>query len=153
MDTSAIRSDWVGRTVDNRFPLLQWLGGSELGGVFLTELGGPGSQKAAIKLIPADAEDVESRLAGWAAASTLSHPHLMRLLGSGRCMMDGEPLFYNVQEYAAEVLAEILPVRALTAEEVRAMLPPVLRALQFVHDKGFVHGHIHPQIFWPLGIR
>jgi len=47
-------------------------------------------------------------------------------------------------EYAEENLSQILPERALTAEETRGMLPPILRALQFVHDKGFVHGHIQP---------
>jgi protein TonB len=31
------------------------------------------------------------------------------------------------------------------------MLPPVLRALQFVHDKGFVHGHIHPSNILAIG--
>ena len=79
MNTAAIRSDWVGRVIDGRFTLLQWLGGSEWGGVFLTELQGYGSQKAAIKLIPTDAGDAEAQIAGWAATTTLSHPHLMRL--------------------------------------------------------------------------
>ena len=31
------------------------------------------------------------------------------------------------------------------------MLPPVLRALQFVHDKGFVHGHIQPSNILAVG--
>src|SRR6266436_127891 len=47
-------------------------------------------------------------------------------------------------EYAEENLSQILPERTLTAEEARGMLPPILRVLQFLHDKGFVHGHIQP---------
>jgi TonB family protein len=31
------------------------------------------------------------------------------------------------------------------------MLPPVLRALQFVHDKGFVHGHVQPSNILAIG--
>jgi TonB family protein len=153
MDTSAIRSDWVGRTVDYRFPLLKWLGGSELGGVFLTELGGPGSQKAAIKLIPADGEDVESRLAGWAAASTLSHPHLMRLLHNGQCRIEGIPLLFVVTEFAEEVLSQIIPDRPLSPAEVEQMLNPALDVLSYLHARGFVHSHLKPSNIMVVGDR
>jgi hypothetical protein len=98
MNTAAIRSDWVGRVVEGRFPLLQWLGGSESGGVFLTELQGQPPQKAAIKLIPANTEDAEAHIAGWAAATTLAHPHLMRLFDSGRFQIDDAALLFIVTE-------------------------------------------------------
>ncbi len=51
IDAEAIQSDWVGRVIDGRFTLLQWLGGSGRSSVFLTELPGPQARKAAIKLI------------------------------------------------------------------------------------------------------
>ena len=41
MQSNAIASDWVGRVVDGRFPLLEWRGGGEESGVFLTEWDGP----------------------------------------------------------------------------------------------------------------
>jgi serine/threonine-protein kinase len=144
MDYSAISGEWVGRSIDGRFPLLKWLGGSGSGGVYLTELGGPGSQRAALKLIPADADEVEARLSGWAAASALSHPHLMRLLHHGRCYCDGVPLLYVVTEYADEILSQILPERALTPAEVEGMLGPILDVLTYLHARGFVHGHLRP---------
>jgi len=112
--------------------------------VFLTELEGPGSQKVAIKLIPADADDAESRIACWALASTLSHPHLMRLFHSGRCQMSGSWLLYSVTEYADEVLSQILRDRPLTSSEAKEMLVPVLEALFYLHEKGVVHGHLKP---------
>ncbi len=43
----------------------------------LTQLHEPRPRKAAIKLIPADAGDAETYIAGWAATKSLSHPHLM----------------------------------------------------------------------------
>jgi len=139
-----IRSDWVGRVIDDRFPLLQWLGGSEWGGVFLTEFKGPGSQKAAIKLIPAKRGGEKAYLASWASAGTLSHPNLMRLLYTGRCELDDAPLVYAVTEYADEVLSEVISERALKPDEVREMLVPVLNALFYLHGKGYVHGHLKP---------
>jgi TonB family protein len=144
MNTAAIRTDWIGRVIDGRFTLLQWLGGSESGGVFLTELLGHLSQKAAIKLIPADAADAEVHIAGWAVTTTLSHPHLMRLFHTGRCQIDTTELLYAVTEYAEEVLSQILPERSLTPSEAREMLDPVLDALSYLHGNGLVHGHLRP---------
>ena len=85
MSTAIVRKDhdWVGRLIDGRFTLLQWLGGSESSDVFLTELPENPSQKAAIKLMSADAVDADAYIAGWAATTTLSHPHLIRLFHTG----------------------------------------------------------------------
>lgn len=143
MTTATIRSEWVGRVVDERFTLLQWLGGSERSDVFLTELQGPSPRKAAIKLVPADGEDAEIRLADW-ATKNLSHPHLIKLLHTGRCQIDADALLYAVMEYADEVLSEIIPERPLTPGEAKQTLAPVLDALSYLHAKGFVHGHLKP---------
>jgi TonB family protein len=147
MNAKAVQSDWIGRVIDGKFTLRQWLGGSEASGVFLTELQERPSQKAAIKLIAADAKGAEAQIASWAATTRLSHPHLMRLLHSGRCQMDGTPLLYAVTEYSDEILSQILPERPLTPAETREMLGPVLEALTYLHEKGFVHGHIKPANF------
>ena len=144
MHTELIGSDWTGQIVDGRFALLQSLGNSDRRAVYLTELRGPGSQKAAIKLVPADAESAEAQLAGWAAAAQLSHPHLMHLLHSGRCQVDGVPLLYVVTEYAQESLAKVLLERALSPDEAAEMLTLVLRALAYLHQNGFVHGQVKP---------
>jgi len=137
---------WVGCTVDGKFPLLSYLGGSDHSAVFLTlAQGGVGdAEKAAVKLIPADAADAEKQLLRWETASELTHPNLIRIFAAGRCELEGTALLYVVEEYAEENLSQILPQRALTAEEARVMLPPILRALQCVHDLGLAHGHIQP---------
>jgi TonB family protein len=144
MDKDPIRSEWVGRVVDGRFTLLRSLGGSERGYVFLTELRGQGSQKAAIKIIPADAMGAEALYATWSATTSLSHPHLMHLLHTGRCEIDAIPYIYVVLEYADENLAEILLERPLTPTETRDMLGPVLDALSYIHANGLVHGQLKP---------
>lgn len=144
MSTAAVRDNWIGRVIDGRFTLLQWLGSSGSSGVFLTELQGQGSQKAAIKLIPTDAENPGTCLSRWKVGTTLSHPHLMRLFHAGRCQINTAQLLYVVMEYAEEDLSQILPERPLTPSEAREMLHPVLDALSYLHEKGFVHGHHKP---------
>jgi TonB family protein len=144
---------WEGRTVDGRFPLQRYLGGSGHSAVFLTvtQPSGSDSEKAAIKLIRAGVGDGNHQFLRWKAVSELTHPNLIRIFEAGRGELDGTELLYVVMEYAEENLSQILPERALTAEETRGMLPPILRALQFVHDKGFVHGHIQPSNILAVG--
>jgi TonB family protein len=121
--------------------------------VFLTvaQPRGSDSEKAAIKLIPAGWGDANHQFLRWKAASELTHPNMIRIFEAGRCELDRTELLYVVMEYAEENLSQILPERALTAGEARGMLAPVLRALQFAHDKGFVHGHIQPSNILAVG--
>jgi len=144
---------WEGRTVDGRFPLQSYLGGSDHSAVYLTVMQGRAgdSKKAAIKLIPADAADAERQLLRWKAVRELNNPNLIRIFEAGPCQLNGTELLYLVEEYAEENLSQILPERALTAEEARKMLPPILQALQCVHDQGFVHGHIQPSNILAVG--
>jgi TonB family protein len=142
MNVPAIQSDWVGRVIDGRFSLLQWLGGSVRSGVFLTELPGELSQKAAIKLLPADA-GVETRIA-FAVNASRAHANLVCVLQSGSCEIDGASFVFVVTEFADEVLSEILPMRALAPEEVKEMLVPVLDALTDLHGHGLEHGRLKP---------
>ena len=138
---------WEGKTVDGKYPLLQYLGGSHHSGVFLTERReGENAQKAAIKLIPVveGSESEEFQFSRWRLASGLSHPHLIRLFEMGRCAIVNVPLIYVVMEYADENLAQVLSRRALDADETRAMLEPVLDVLAYLHEKGYVHGAIKP---------
>jgi TonB family protein len=135
---------WEGRIVEGTYPLRHYLGGSDHSAVFLTEYGEGGTQKAAIKLFPADPATADLQISNWEFAAHLSHPNLLRLLRGGRCRLDGNDLLYLVMEYAEEDLSQILPQRALTAEETREMLCHVLDALEYLHGKGLVHGDLKP---------
>jgi TonB family protein len=151
MHTEAIRSDWVGLIIDGKYPLLQWLGGTQESAVFLTELPESSSQRATIKLISADIADAQERLTGWTAAAALSHPHLMRVHHAGRCQIGALPMLYVVTEYADEILAQILTQRPLTPAEAGEMLGPLLDALRYLHGNGFVHGHLKPSNIMAVG--
>jgi TonB family protein len=142
---------WEGRTVDGRFPLQTYLGGSDHSAVFLTRRDAGDSAKAAIKLIAADAGDAERQLLRWNRIGGLNHPNLIRIFEAGRCNFEGTALLYVVEEHAEENLAQILPERALTAEEARGMLPPILQALQYAHQNGWVHGRIQPSNILAIG--
>ena len=90
---------WAGRTVEGRFPLQSYLGGSDHSAVYLTlRQGGAGdSEKVAIKLIPADVVKAEQQLQRWRAACELSHPNLISIFEAGRCELDGRALLYVVE--------------------------------------------------------
>jgi len=139
-----------GRVADGKFPLRQWLWGSDHGVVFLTDRTGSGPHKAAIKLIPADSREA-AQVSRWAEAAKLSHPHLIRIFDFGRCQIDDTRLLYVVTEYAEENLAEILPLRPLSAAEASEMLRPSAEALAYLHKSGFVHGRIKPANIMAVG--
>jgi len=142
MKATAIQSDWVGRVVDGRFSLLQWLGGSGHSNVFLTELPGNSPQKAAIKFTPVEA-GVEARIA-FAMNASRAHAQLLRVLESGRCDIDGSTYAFVVTEYAEEILAEILLIRPLDPDEVRQTVVAVVEVLGELHGNGLVHGRLKP---------
>ncbi len=144
MSGPIISAGWEGRVIDGRFALHEWLGGSATSGVFRTDLPQPVAKKAAIKLIPTEGAEADAYLSGWAKAATLSNPHLMRVFRSGRYQFGSIGLAYVVVDCADEVLSQILPMRALTSDETREMLGPVIEALGYLHEKGFVHGHLKP---------
>ncbi|MFZ0137711.1 MAG: TonB family protein [Candidatus Sulfotelmatobacter sp.] len=147
---SELWKNWEGRLADGKFPLRQWLGGSDHSAVFLTERTGSESQKAVIKLIPADSREA-AQISRWADAAKLSHPHLIRLFECGRCQIDDTQVLYVVMEYAEENLAEILPLRPLSAAEASEMLRPSAEALAYLHKSGFVHGRIKPSNIMAVG--
>ena len=141
---------WEGQPVDGKFILGQCLASTEFSAVFLTELtSGAQGQKTVLKLVAAGAPaappaHAEDQLGLWKRAAHLAHPNLLTIFDAGRCRLEDLPFIYVVMEYAEENLGEILPQRALTAEEVRDVLDPALDALVYLHGKGLVHGHLKP---------
>ncbi|MEP6884210.1 MAG: protein kinase [Gammaproteobacteria bacterium] len=140
-------SKWESLVINGVYPLRRFLTRSDHSVVFLTEYTANAVTTAAIKLIPADPATSEAQLARWNAVAALSHPHLIRLLDVGRCQLGGHPFLFVVMEYAEQTLAQLLPRRALTLDEVREMLPPAIDALAFLHSRNLVHGRLKPPNF------
>ncbi|HEX3739476.1 MAG TPA: TonB family protein [Terriglobales bacterium] len=144
MNAAVAQELWKGQTIDGKFPLLEWLGGSTHSAVFRTQLPGSSMQPAAIKLVRADRPDAAQQIAAWRGLVTLSHSHLLRIFHAGHCQMSGAPWLYVVTEYAEENVDQVLPVRPLSMTEVGELLPPVIESLSFLHSKHLVHGRLKP---------
>ena len=137
-------STWEGRVINGLFPLRRLLGSSDHSGVFLTEYKTRGSEDVAIKLVQVDAAGTKTQLSHWQSATALAHPHLIQLYETGRCQVDDRSFLFVLMEYADQTLAQLLPQRALTAQEVRELLPPTLDALSFLHHRDLVHCRLKP---------
>ena len=149
-----MKVDWKkyeGQVVHEKFLLHRLLGSTSHSAVFLTQ-SGPQSRNVAIKFLSAGTR-ADSQTALWRRASHLSHPHLLRLLGGGRCLLEEMDLLYLTMEYAEEDLGQVLPDRPLTAKETHDLLVPLLGALAYLHSKGFALGHLKPSNILAIGDR
>jgi TonB family protein len=141
---SEVWKNWEGQVADHKYQLLQFLGSTDHSVVFLAEFHDPELRKAAVKFVSADFPNGEQQLAAWNNAAKLSHPNLMRIYGTGRCRIAEMELLYVAMEYAEENLAQVLPQRALMAQEVRDMLNAVADVLVYLHARNLTHGHVKP---------
>ncbi len=153
MTETEIWAKWESQVVNGTYPLRRFLGRSNHSVVFLTECRAQNLAQAAIKIIPADPARSEPQLSRWQLAASLSHPHLIRILEAGRCKLGGHPFLFVVTDYAEQNLAQILPHRALTIEELREMLIPTLDALEFLHRQNLVQGQLKPSNFLVVNDR
>jgi eukaryotic-like serine/threonine-protein kinase len=87
----------------------------------------------------ADAEDLIARLRN---AGELVHPNLLKIYSSGASVLNDVPVVYVVMERADLSLQEVLAERALTVSEMREMLGPALKALQYLHKAGYAHSRL-----------
>jgi len=142
---------WEGQVADHKYQLLEYLGSTDHSVVFLAEFHTPELRRAAIKFLSADVPHKEQQLAAWTTVAQLSHPNLIRVLGTGQCRMEELNLLYVAMEYAEENLAQVLPHRALMAQEASEMLKTVTDVLLYLHGKGLVHGHIKPSNVLAMG--
>jgi serine/threonine protein kinase len=145
--------EWERRIVNGVYPLRRFLGRSNHSVVFLTECKAQDVAQAAIKILPANPALTEAQLAHWRRVAALSHPHLMRLLDAGHCQLGGHHYLFAVMDQAEQNLAQILPGRPLTADEVRDLLPATLDTLAYLHGKNLVLGGLKPPNFLAVDDR
>jgi TonB family protein len=143
---------WTGQSVAGRYLIGKYLGGTGHGKVFSTEIVHARAVQVAIKLIPeAKIEGASKQLSRWREFVGISHTNLLKILDCGKCELDGEPHLFVVQEYADEDLGDILPERALTMEEARGMIEPVIDTLALLHGQNLVHTRLHPGNILAMG--
>jgi TonB family protein len=140
--STEVWTQFQGHVINGVFPLGRYLGHSDHSGVFLTKSSELGPSEVAIKLVPADRALAELQLPRWKRAGNLAHPRLLRMLEWGGCQLDGLPYLYVVMEYADQTLAQLLLHRALTDDEAREMLLPILEALAFLHGRSLTQGNL-----------
>ena len=141
---SEVWTRWQGQLINATFPLGRCLGSSDHSGVFLTTSTARGPADVAIKLVPTNRALAELLLPRWKRAGTLAHPNLLPLLQWGGTQLEGLPYLYALMEYADQTLAQLLAHRALTDDETREMLLPILDALAFLHGQDLVQGQLKP---------
>src|SRR5579884_270073 len=149
METDQSWRQREGQLVAGKFRLVQYIGGSDHAGVFLTERGP--AEKAALKLIPAGQINADGQLARWKVAASLSHPHLLRLLEFGKSQLENKPFLYVVSEFADENLSQVGPHKALDPEESLPVLTAVADVLEYLHGRPLVHGRLKPAIIMTNG--
>jgi outer membrane biosynthesis protein TonB len=135
---------WEKQVINGVFPLHRAVSFSDHSAVFLTEHKAHNLPNALLKLVPAIPTLKETQLAHWSAATTLTHPHLIRLLDAGRCQLGGLQFLFVVMEYAEVTLAKILSQQALAPDALRKGLRPILASLAFLHRKHLVQGGLKP---------
>lgn len=141
---SEIWKRWEGQVVEHKYRLESLIGSTDHSVVFLAEYRSPEPRKATLKFVAADLPNAEQLITAWNKAAQLSHPNLLRILQTGKCKMEDLELLYVANEYAEENLAEIIPQRALTADEGREALNAIVDVLVYLHGKNLTHGHICP---------
>jgi serine/threonine protein kinase len=142
---------WEGQVIAGAFPLQLFLEGDRGHALFLTEYGQGEPQKAVIKIVLGTPESTEAEFSSWSRAAKLSHRNLLRIFTMGRAKSGDTPLVYLAMECADESLAQVIPVRPLTAEEAGQMLEHALSVLAYIHGQGFVHGHVKPEDIMAVG--
>ncbi len=106
---------------------------------------GDWSAKAIIDAFNASGPRAEEQIAVWMAAKELRDGPVSSPLSAGQFEHANTALIYAVFPAADETLAGVLRERALAVDEAREALSSLLRALEYLHARGWVHGHLSPE--------
>ena len=103
--------------------------------------------------LQADAGVVNRFLAEAKLRQALAHPNVTRRVGGGRTK-DGRP-FFVTEPLTGESLRTCLQSRGpLPLRELLRLMPPLCDAVQYLHQRGMVHGNLKPaNIFLCGGLR
>ena len=133
-------NDYEGQTLAGAFPLHTLLRTEGRSASFSTLRAG---SPAVIRVTEA-LNDQQVMLARYRAIQAVGQPNLVEVEEYGEAEFDGTPLVYVIMEPTQESLADILRERRLTVEETGEVATSILGALEALHARGLVHGHVEP---------
>ncbi|MCC6621263.1 MAG: serine/threonine protein kinase [Deltaproteobacteria bacterium] len=133
---------------DGRYAVVRTLGEGGMGRVVMVHDRLQGDRLVALKrLLPAFADETDGFLREFQILRLLAHPHIPRAFELGHALDGGVACPYFTMEISDGVPLLDLVVRTGRALSLRAVFQiaaGLLRALDHVHRRGFVHGDLKP---------
>jgi serine/threonine protein kinase len=145
----AILIGLTGRYINDKYLLKELLGYGGDSVVFRAETLGSDQpiNSVAIKLIGINANKEDEQIKELEIATTLKHKSLINCHEFFRVVIDNNPIFGLVMEFAEESLEQYLDRlgdQPLDLSEREAIIDSTLQALSFIHSKNIVHRDIKP---------
>ena len=147
-ELKTVRSNWTrleGATLDGGFLLKQMIGADDVSATFRTV------NREVVKIFPRGGEVAESQLRLWRQAQSFQNANLIRVLGSGKTELEGEESIFVALESTDESLDSALRERPLDRNEATETVDSVVKALEYLHSQGFVHGYLSPEAVYATG--
>lgn len=132
-------NDFEGKTIADTFslgPLVRPEGRSALFAL------SKGADAPALIRLTESINDESQMLARWSLVSQVKQENLLPIKRFGETNFEGTPLTYAVMEPADANLDDLLKERPLTHPEALQVAASVVAALQALHSKDLVHGHV-----------
>src|SRR5947209_3873563 len=140
------RSVFLGQTIATKYRLTRVLSESDADMLFAAD-----SADGTHVVVKVAASHDPALLERWRAAAKLTHPNLLRIVDCGEEVLAGAKAFYLVTEATEDSLAHVLTARALSSDEMLAVLHPTLDALAYLHANGKIHGALVPAHVQAIG--
>ncbi|AXC13206.1 Serine/threonine kinase [Acidisarcina polymorpha] len=141
-------NDYEGKTIAGSYPLERLLYPEGRSGLFATS---NGTGTPSVLRLTETLNDQEEILEQWQTVRDLKHPNLIAIRSFGATEVDDIPLIYAVMESPDINLGEVLRDRAMNTEETMQIATSLISALQALHRRGIVHGHLEPANVFAVG--
>jgi len=128
--------------IHNRYRVIKLLGRGGMGAAYLVnDLSTPGTEIVLKVLQPSAMEgnEQDSLRHEFRVLARLRHPNLVRVYDYGR-LDEGTGHFFTMEYVSGKSLSEV--VKNLSTDEVTELAAQILRALEYVHSSGLIHGDI-----------
>jgi hypothetical protein len=136
--------NWIGRTLDGRYELVEWLGGDVTGAFFRGRhlgLDTPVMVKLLEAALPEHGGSAERFEAEALLLGRLAHPNVVAIMDYGRT--DDGSLYQVLEHVRGRSVRELVREEGPQAVDVvRALSEQLFAALVAMHDEGIAHGDI-----------